>query len=209
MSSSRLSDLVQRSLAERDDVRVLPGKVAAFRHSTDNKAETFASMVDRFQGRLVLDASSAHDDALCTGRITWADCNAHGPRKVRDSRDSDPVLAAEGERRIASWFDQERVARDRGLGGAHLLAWRQRPIGPLVDDFRRWLEAVHPTALPKAPLAEATRSRRQPLARPGRLPARPGRPARYRLRRALPPRAGPGTQPPAGRQQPPGRPPRT
>lgn len=150
MSSSQLSDLVQRSLAEckgvadalfrqlmagsrcHSDATGLPvvtpdkdkthlgqmfvfcwGKVAAFRYAPDKKAETFASMVDKFKGRLVLDASSTHDDALSTGRNTWAGCNAHGLRKFRDAKDSDPVLADEGERWIASWFHQERVARDR------------------------------------------------------------------------------------------------
>lgn len=194
MSSSQLSDLVQRSLAELQgvadvlfrqlmagshchaDATGLPvvtpdkdkthlgqifvfcwGDLAAFRYAPDKKGETFASMVEPFKGTLVLDASSTHDEALSTGRITWAGCNAHGLRKFRDAKDSDPVLAAEGERWIASWFDQERIARDRGLVGADLLAWRHQHIRSLVDGFRRWLEAVHPTVLPKAPLAEATR----------------------------------------------------
>ena len=129
MSSSQLSDLVQRSLAElqgvadalfrqlmagshcHSDATGLPvvtpdkdkthlgqmfvfcwGNVAAFRYAPDKTGSTFAGLVERFDGTLVLDASSTHDEALSTGRVTWAGCNAHGLRKFRDAKDSDPAL---------------------------------------------------------------------------------------------------------------------
>ena len=133
------------------------GHLAAFRYSPDKTGTSFEQLVADFQGTMVLDASSTHDRALATGRIVWSGCNAHGLRKFRAAKDSEPSLAAEGERWIASWFDQERLAHEQGLVGPALLAWRQEHIRPLVTDFRRWLEAVHPTALPKSPLAAATR----------------------------------------------------
>lgn len=133
------------------------GKRVAFRYAPDKKGATFASLVGPFRGTLVLDASSTHNAALSTGQIIWAGCNAHGLRKFRDAKENDPVLGAEGERWISSWFDQERLARDQGLTGPALLAWRDAKIRPLVNDFRKWLDLVHPTALPKSPMAEATR----------------------------------------------------
>lgn len=133
------------------------GKLAVFRYAPDKKAETFQALLGDFQGTLVLDASSTHNLALEDGSIRWAGCNAHGLRKFREALESDPVLGAEGERWIASWFDQERVARERGLVGPELLAWRQEHIGPLASGFLRWLALVHPTVLPRSPLAEATR----------------------------------------------------
>jgi transposase len=132
-------------------------RVAAFSYAPDKKGGTFAAMVSDFQGTMVLDASSSHLEALSTGRIVWAGCNAHGLRKFREAKESDPALGAEGERWISSWFDQERHAKEQGLKGHDLLAWRQRHIGPLVEGFESWLAAVHPTVLPKTPLAEATR----------------------------------------------------
>lgn len=133
------------------------GKLAAFRYAKDKEATTFARLVGEFQGTLVLDASSTHNDVLAKTGIRWAACNAHGLRKFRDAKDSDPVFGAEGERWIASWFDKEREAQARGLQGPELLAWRKTHIGPLAQEFKRWLALVHPTVLPKSSLAEATR----------------------------------------------------
>lgn len=135
------------------------GKLAAFRYSQDKEAKSFMRMLGAFQGTLVLDASSTHNDALADGTIKWAGCNAHGLRKFRDAKESDPILGAEGERWIASWFDKEREARELGLSGDELLAWRHQHIGPLVRGFKEWLKRVHPRAMemPKSPLAEATR----------------------------------------------------
>lgn len=133
------------------------GKVVAFRYAKDKEAPTFVRLLGSFRGRLILDASSTHNRALELEGILWACCNAHGLRKFRDAIASDPELASEGERWIASWFDKEREAQAKGLAGAALLAWRKTEIRPLVAAFRRWLAVVHPTALPKSPLAEATR----------------------------------------------------
>ncbi len=132
-------------------------RLAAFRYSPDKEAASFTRLLGPFKGTLVLDASSTHNDALADGSIKWAGCNAHGLRKFREARESDPVLGAEGERWIASWFDKEREARELGLAGDTLLAWRQQHIAPLVRGFKEWLKLVHPTVLPKSPLAEATR----------------------------------------------------
>lgn len=133
------------------------GKLAAFRYAKDKEASTFVRLIGGFQGVLVLDASSTHNDALAKDGIRWAGCNAHGLRKFREAKANDPVFGAEGERWIASWFHKEREAQKQGLTGAALLAWRQAEIGPLTRGFKRWLTLVHPTVLPKSTLAEATR----------------------------------------------------
>ena len=133
------------------------GKLAAFRYAKDKEASTFARLIGDFEGTMVLDASSTHNDALATARVRWAGCNAHGLRKFREAKGSDPIFGAEGERWISAWFDKEREARERGLEGAELLAWRKKHIAPLVQAFKRWLALVHPTTLPKSTLAEATR----------------------------------------------------
>ena len=133
------------------------GKLVALRYAADKKGVTFAMLAERFRGTMILDASSTHNAALATGRIIEAGCNAHGLRKFREAKDSDAILAAEGERWISSWFDEERRARERELSGQELLEWRTEHIQPLVDKFRTWLDAVHPTVLPRSPLAEATR----------------------------------------------------
>lgn len=112
------------------------GKLAAFRYSPDKEGASFKRILGPFRGTMVLDASSTHNAALSAGSVQWAGCNAHGLRKFRGAREVDPVLAAEGERWIASWFDKEREAQEHGLHGSELLQWRQQHIAPLVKGFK-------------------------------------------------------------------------
>ena len=86
--------------------------------------------------------------------ITEAGCNAHGRRKLEDAEQVQPVLAAEGGRFVSAWFDLEEEAQLAGLRGPELLAWRQERIRPVVDDFRRWMDAVTPTLIPDDALAK-------------------------------------------------------
>jgi transposase len=73
---------------------------------------------------------------------------------MRDAEQVQPVLAAEGGRFIAAWFDLEEEAQLAGLRGADLLSWRQERIAPLVESYERWMDAVFPTLIPDDPLAK-------------------------------------------------------
>lgn len=130
--------------------------MVVFRYQPDKEGKTFKRMVEYFEGVLILDASGTHNLALELPRIRWAGCNAHGLRKFREAKESDPVLGAEGERWVAAMYDREREGRDQGMTGAALLAWRQQEIAPIAEKFKKWLAMVHPTTVPKTPLREAT-----------------------------------------------------
>lgn len=132
------------------------GKLVVFRYQPDKEGKTFKQMLAGFQGSLVLDASSTHNEALDVPGVFWSGCNAHGLRKFEEATESDPELGAEGARWIAAMFDQERAAQDQGLSGEALLAWRQAHIGPIAREFKKWLVIVHPHTVAKTPLREAT-----------------------------------------------------
>ena len=131
-------------------------KLVVFRYQPDKEGKTFKRMVEGFQGTLVLDASSTHNEALDLPGVYWAGCNAHGLRKFRDATEADPVLAPEGERWVAAMFDKDREGRDQGLTGEALLAWRQAHVAPIARAFKKWIAIVHPNTQPKTPLREAT-----------------------------------------------------
>jgi hypothetical protein len=132
------------------------GRLVVFRYQPDKEGKTFKRMVEGFQGTLVLDASSTHNEALDLPGVYWAGCNAHGLRKFRDATEADPVLAPEGERWVAAMFDKDREGREQGLAGEAFLAWRQAHVAPIARAFKKWIAIVHPTTLPKTPLREAT-----------------------------------------------------
>jgi hypothetical protein len=113
------------------------GKLVALRYAADKKGVTFAMLAERFRGTMILDASSTHHAALATGRIIEAGCNAHGLRKFREAKDSDAILAAEGERWISSWFVSTQLRHlpptqgpgDLGSGGPRCPKQPQPPDG--------------------------------------------------------------------------------
>jgi len=133
------------------------GDVAVFQYEPEKGGETLASKLKKYQGTLLVDAESRYNDVFRDGRVIEAGCNAHGRRKFRDAEAAQPTLAAEGGRYIASWFEADEKGRLEGHKGDALRTWRQQHIRPLVDDFRRWMDAVQPTLPPDDDVAKVIR----------------------------------------------------
>ena len=131
--------------------------VAVFQYEPEKGGETLASKLGKFRGTLQVDAESRHNGVFADGRVTEAGCNAHGRRKFKDAEGSQPVLAKEGGRFVSSWFDADEEGRREGHTGDALRTWRQQRIRPLVDDFRRWMDAVQPTLPPDDAVAKVIR----------------------------------------------------
>jgi transposase len=129
------------------------GDTVVFQYEASKDGDTQAGKLGRFDGTLLSDAEHRYNLAHELG-IIEAGCNAHGRRKLRDAEKVQPVLAAEGGRFVAAWFDLEEAAQLAGLRGEGLLAWRQGRIRPLVESFRRWMDAVFPTLIPDDDLAK-------------------------------------------------------
>ena len=129
--------------------------VAVFQYEPDKAADAVVAKLQPFCGTLTADAEHRFNAVFATGRVVESGCNAHGRRKFRDAEATRPDLAAEGGAFIAAMYVAEQDAQARGLVGAKLVAHRRKRIGPIVDDFRRWLTAVEPTLLPSEPLAAA------------------------------------------------------
>ena len=133
------------------------GDVAVFQYEPEKGAATLTSKLAKFSGTMLVDAESRYNDLFRGDRVVEAGCNAHGRRKFRDALGAQPVLAAEGGRFISSWFDADELGRCDGLRGDDLRRWRQEKIGPLVGDFRRWMDAVEPTLPPDDDVAKVIR----------------------------------------------------
>jgi DNA-binding protein H-NS len=129
------------------------GDTAVFQYEPSKDGDVQASKLANFGGTLLVDAEHRYNATFDAG-VTEAGCNAHGRRKMRDAEQVQPVLAAEGGRFIAAWFDLEEEAQLAGLRGPALLSWRQERIAPLVDSYERWMDAVLPTLIPDDPLAK-------------------------------------------------------
>jgi transposase len=130
------------------------GETVVFQYEASKDGPTQASKLSNYHGTLLVDAEHRYNETIAQG-IVEAGCNAHGRRKLREAEAVQPVLAAEGGRFIAAWFDLEEEAQLARLHGPELLNWRAQHIAPLVESFRQWREAVEPTLLPDDALAKA------------------------------------------------------
>ena len=131
--------------------------VVVFQYEHDKGADALVSKLAAFEGVVVADAEHRHNRLFASGRVVEAGCNAHGRRKLRDAEDVQPVLAKEGGNFIAAIYIAEAEARDQGLTGEALRAWRSAKVPPLKADFRRWMDAVEPSLVPSDPLAAVIR----------------------------------------------------
>jgi transposase len=128
-----------------------------FQYEAHKGSEPLVSKLAPFQGVLVTDAEHRHNALYDSGRILEAGCNAHGVRKFEAAAKVQPVLAPEGHRFLSLMYIAEAEAREQGLVGDELRAWRATHIPPLMADLRAWMDAVEPTLLPSDPLAGVIR----------------------------------------------------
>lgn len=131
--------------------------LTVYQFSMTKHGDGLASRLEGFEGAVVCDAESRHNELLGGGRRREANCNAHPRRKFRDAEAAQPVLAAEAGRFLSRMYAVERQARRKGLTGDDLRTLRQGVTGPVVREFRRWLQRVEPTLLPSDPLGKAVR----------------------------------------------------
>ncbi|HJZ57800.1 MAG TPA: IS66 family transposase [Gemmataceae bacterium] len=94
-------------------------------------------------------------NAIFVSGATRVGCWAHARRYFFDARLSDPEPSHEALARIRALYAVERQAKERGLAGADLAAFRQENAGPILAAFADRLAAQRPRVLPKSPIGEA------------------------------------------------------
>jgi transposase len=112
-----------------------------------------------YQGYLHADAFSGYDGLYlpdprtAAARILEVACNAHARRKFYEARGSDALRSHQALAYYRQLYELERAAKD--FGDAARLQMRQDLAVPILEQFRKWLEAQRPEVLPKSPMAEA------------------------------------------------------
>lgn len=124
------------------------GQQVVFQYEPTKAAEALLSKLAPFRGTIVADAEHRHNGLFAEGRNIEAGCNAHGRRKLRDAEATQPALAREAGAFVTQMYLAEAEAKQQGLAGETLKAWRQEKIRPLQDALKVWLAAVRPQLLP-------------------------------------------------------------
>jgi hypothetical protein len=131
--------------------------LAVFQYEPDKAGENLLSKLRPFQGTLVADAEHRFNDLYLDGCVIEAGCNAHARRKFRDAEGAQPLLAVEGGAFLGAIYGEEEKAKQLGLRGDALRAYRIERIAPIAAEFCAWMDSVQPSLLPSDPLAAAIR----------------------------------------------------
>jgi transposase len=89
------------------------------------------------------------------GGATHVGCMMHVRRYFFDARLNDPERAHEALARIRALYAVEQAAKEEGLTGSVLAAYRQQHAGPVLTAFAGWLADERPRVLPKSSIGEA------------------------------------------------------
>jgi hypothetical protein len=121
-------------------------ELTVFQFDLTKHADRLRDRLAPFEGIVVCDAESRN--AAGTPGRQASNCNAHPLRKLKDAKKVQPHLAAQGQRFIDALYELEDLAREQGLEGDDLVAFRRRRSRRVLHRFRQWLEGVKRRALP-------------------------------------------------------------
>jgi hypothetical protein len=79
----------------------------------------------------------------------------HARRYFFDARLNDPERAHEALARIRALYAAEQAAKEKGLTGAALAAYRRQHAGPVLTALADWLAAQRRHVVPKSTIGEA------------------------------------------------------
>ena len=118
-----------------------------------------------FGGYLQADAFSGYDGIYAGGDVVEVGCNAHARRKFIEAQTTDAARAAAAlayyrelytiERDIKAEIAKLPPDSDEPARAAIRLRVRQERAVPVLEGFKKWLDAQKPDVLPKSPLGGA------------------------------------------------------
>jgi transposase len=107
-----------------------------------------------YRGFIHADGYAGYNPLYAAG-ATHLGCWMHVRRYFFEAKESEPARGHEGLARIRLLYAVETAAKDKGLTGGELTAYRQEHARPLLEAFAAWLAQEVPRALPKSPIGEA------------------------------------------------------
>jgi transposase len=130
-------------------------RLAAYEFTVSRAGIHPQSFLAGWQGYLIADAYTGYDRLFANPNLREVGCWAHARRKFFEVAKTHkaPGLAHEAVARIAAFYHLDNAWKD--LDPDARRRRRQEEIGPLLADFRWWMETHLPGLLPQSPLAKA------------------------------------------------------
>ena len=108
-----------------------------------------------YKGYLQADAFAGYDAIYAGKEVIEVACWAHARRKFYDALTTDRERGHAALAFIGQLYTVEREARERGLDTEARCALRNERSWPVLESFRRWLDAQALAALPQSPMGQA------------------------------------------------------
>jgi len=107
----------------------------------------------KFRGYLQADAYAGYDAVYATGRVVEVGCWAHARRYFWEAKEADALRALAALGVIQQLYRVEAEAKALEAGARRAL--REAQAQPVLERFKRWLDAQAHVVLPKSPIGEA------------------------------------------------------
>lgn len=96
------------------------------------------------------------NEAICTENgATLVACNAHGRRYFVKAILNYKSKSEEALRFFRRLFEIEKTAKELGINAAERKLMREQEAKPILDEFKKWLDAARLIALPKSSFGKA------------------------------------------------------
>src|SRR5262245_4260183 len=122
--------------------------------SVGRSGDAPAAFLRGYKGFVHADGFTGYNP-IYEGGATHVGCMMHVRRYFFDARLNDPARAHEALGRIRALYAVEQAAKQKGLTGSTLAAYRQQHAGPVLAAFGSWLAEQGPRVLPKSSIGEA------------------------------------------------------
>jgi transposase len=124
-----------------------------FDYTPDRSRDGPQRFLSGYKGYLQADAYPGYDEIYASQGVIEVACWAHARRKFFDAMKSDSRRSQTALGFIRRLYEVERQTRD--LEPAARCARRQSESGPVLLQFKTWLDDQHASVAPKSPMGEA------------------------------------------------------
>lgn len=124
-----------------------------FRYSCRRDGEAARSFFTGYKGFIQADAATLYDRLFGDDKATEVGCWAHARRRFFDAQLTDKDRALIGMGFIKKLYEADRLAMK--LPPSLRTQERRNRAGPVLDAFKRWLDAQALVVLPNTPIADA------------------------------------------------------
>jgi transposase len=130
-------------------------RLAAYEFTVSRAGIHPQSFLTGWEGYLIADAYAGYDRLFANPNLREVGCWAHARRKFFEvaKTQKQPGLAHEAVARIAAFYHLDNAWKE--FDPDERRRRRQEEVGPLLTDFRLWMETHLPGLLPQSPLAKA------------------------------------------------------